>query len=148
MKSLFHYIERLLKIAPFYFGVIVTTYMVGELYPFSYYSMFDSFPNWSYTFFLTDEKDEQVKEINTTHDGISHLYNAAFEQLENCEYGNGTETPAELQDVGENIIKAVINVELIDSSINEIRLNRIFNYFNMDNILHIDTSIIAIYYDK
>lgn len=129
-----------------FFSIILISMIVREFYPFSLYPMYNNFPNWSYTFYFTDENDQSLSYcLKDRHENISHIYFAEFYN-KGWKVGEGHENEKHLNIVGKNIIEKSIDFKRIkESGINEIRLKRINNHFIGDE-LKIDTSRIYTYY--
>ena len=121
--------------------VVVITLAVGESFPFSYYPMYNHFPNWSYTFYLADDKGHILskKDIGISYGSVSHVFFNEC-QKRHVEYGDGMESGKDLSKVGKNVIKTVIGNRKLSGK--RFHLYRINNYF-LDNQIHSDTSKIA-----
>lgn len=118
-------------------SILVITFVVGETYPFSFYPMYNHFPNYAYTFFFEDENGYSLdKELNDNHGNISHIYFAEFDS-KGWRVGNAKETKHHLQIVGESIIKKSFSLEeLKKKGVKKINLKRINNHFE-NNVLKI-----------
>lgn len=125
-----------------YFGLVLLTFVFGEWYPFSFYPMYNNFPNWSYTFYVEDEHGNNLKQyMNAYHSSLSHLYYSACEKQE-ISYGYAMETKEQLHVVGQIMIQQVLEWEKIKkTTIDEIRLYRIHNYIKKRKIIS-DTVLI------
>lgn len=143
MKGVIKKCSAVIKKYPIYFGVLFLTLLIREFYPFSRYPMYDSFPNWSYTFYFEDEAGNNLKKIlPISHGAFSHLY---FTECHNkcvpCGYGQ--ETPAELELIGEKTTKQTFDLATLkEKGISEISLFRIHNYMKKGRIIS-DTTKIA-----
>lgn len=83
---------------------------VGEVHPFSQFPMYNSFPKWSYVFYIKTEDGRIVstqKELDCKNDWIPHIYYTACENR-NIAYGLGQETPEQMKLVGDEIMAALL----------------------------------------
>jgi hypothetical protein len=131
---------------PFIFvAVVFITFFVRENYPFSFYPMYNHFPNFAYTFFFEDENGQSLdKELNDNHGSISHIYFAEFDS-KGWRVGNAKETKHHLQIVGESIIKKSFSLEALKKKgVKKVYVKRINNHFE-NNVLKIDTTLISTY---
>lgn len=94
--------------------LIVIIYIIGafffkETHPFSKFTMYNQFPNWSYVFFLSDKNYELVPSIthfNISGGWIGHTFYAIC-QSEGINYGNNMETKEELSLIGEKMFEQI-----------------------------------------
>ena len=69
------------------FGVallyIIGVLLFNETHPFSRFPMYSNFPNWSYSFYLTDEANEIIpfSSLETTGSSVGHLYGSVSDEL-------------------------------------------------------------------
>lgn len=77
----------------------------GEVHPFSSYPMYNTFPNWAYAFYFTDEKGAMIpcSTFHTSGNELGHLYNAVCASKQ-IAYGNESETEEQLRVIGEEMM--------------------------------------------
>jgi len=106
--------------------------------------MYNEFPNWSYSFYLVDENQNHIYKSHLNHGNLSHIFYAEANNLK-MHYGNNIEKKEDMQKVGEKIIDIIFankDINKDDENYKEIRLVRIYNYFQNDKLIS-DTLIIA-----
>ncbi|MDX2001057.1 MAG: hypothetical protein SFW35_01375 [Chitinophagales bacterium] len=89
-----------------FFGFVTVTFLVGEVHPFSHFPMYNSFPNWSYAFFITDERNDTLffeHHFRTSAGPFAHQFYTIC-QHKGFAYGNRIETKAQLQEVGKAML--------------------------------------------
>lgn len=130
-----HY--RYLIAGLYLFGVLV----FGEIHPFSTYPMYNSFPNWSYTFYFTDENNKLIpsSELNLTTGDINHKFYAICLH-HGIDYGNGIESSASLYQIGEQMTHMILDPN-VKYKFQTIRLHRIYFKYENDTIIQQDTVI-------
>lgn len=90
---------------------IILSLQIGEMQPFTKVPMYDSFPNWSYIFYLRDENEKIIfprKEIHHPIDigAIAHIFYSYCNEKE-MKYGYGEEDPQQLLEAGDFIIQKI-----------------------------------------
>jgi hypothetical protein len=110
---------------------IIGVFVFGEAHPFSMLTMYSSFPNYSYVFFFTDDKNKIIKssELNAITSNLGHMYATVCEKNK-FSYGHGLESDSVLHEVGKqmlNIIK-INNSKLIHNN-KKVKLNRMYFYY-------------------
>lgn len=110
--------------------------------------MYNNFPNWSYTFYMEDEHHNNLKKYMIVHHAeLSHLYYTECDN-QNIAHGYDLESAAALEAVGKRITHQAIDWEkLRESSVEEVKLYRIYNYIK-NNQLIADTTILSTTYVK
>jgi hypothetical protein len=108
-------------------GVII----FGEEHPFSKFSMYSSFADYSYVFYFTDKENKMIKctELNSTGTNLAHMYTTVCE-MNNFKHGHGMESDSVLHEVGKqmlNIVK-INNIKLIHHN-KKVKLNRMYFYY-------------------
>lgn len=127
-----------LKKGVYFFSVIFLTFLFDEVYPFSFYPMYNHFPNWSYSFYFTDDDQNIIELVNGNYTGLSHQY-AAVAARNEINYGSATETKEELLIIG----KELISNSFSEKPFKTIRLFRIHNYFDDQGKIASDTILMA-----
>ena len=127
-----------LKKHVYFFGLIFFTFAFDEVYPFSFYPMYNEFPNWSYSFYFTDDKQNIIQLKNGNYNGISHQY-AAVASSKGISYGNAAESEEELLIIG----KELIYNSFSNNPSKTIYLFRIHNYFDENGKVVSDTILMA-----
>jgi hypothetical protein len=108
-------------------GVII----FGEEHPFSKFSMYSSFADYSYVFYFTDKDNKMIKctDLNSTGTNLAHMYTTVCEN-NNFSHGHGMESDSVLHEVGKqmlNIIK-INNIKFIHHN-KKVKLNRMYFYY-------------------
>lgn len=115
--------------------------IIGEFHPFSQFPMYNSFPNWSYVFYFSDENDKIIptKQLHTNTGHLSHIFYTACESI-GIDYGNGIESKESLYILGETIAKQVaLQVKL--STPKKVKLHRVFLHKENNKIIKKDVLI-------
>jgi hypothetical protein len=119
------------------FGVAII-YISGmlffrEIHPFSRFPMYSSFPNWAYSFYLTNESDEVIpfSTINTDGGAIGHLYGSVSDEF-NIPYGEFMESKEELNKIGDRILNIILHSEELNAK--KLKLYRKAFYYQNDTI--------------
>ena len=89
---------------------IVISMYTGELHPFSQFPMYNSFPNWSYLFYIKTQEGRMVSplfELKSNSGAIAHVYYSACQRYE-VEYGMGLETPEEMRMIADEILISLV----------------------------------------
>lgn len=97
---------------------IAASLLIGkEFHPFSSFPMYNSFPNWSYVFYLKNERGEEVYYQKTlTHwikknaGFIAHTF-YSYSDYHHYQYGDGREDSIHLSSVGKELIKTILKDE-------------------------------------
>lgn len=117
---------------------IFTSLIIGEFHPFSKYPMYSSFPNWSYSFFISDSNNKFIpfNKFNMSGGEMGHWFYSICESKK-IKYGNGMESGQELNFVGSEMIHLMFqkskHVSEI-SNIKKIKLYRLFCFYSNDTI--------------
>ena len=123
-------------------GIYLLGFLIlGEVHPFSSYPMYNSFPNWSYTFYFTDENDSLIPsdEFDLSSGAINHKFYAICKS-ERINYGHGKESKSELFSIGEKMTEMIIPAaKKMDLSI--VRLHRIHFKYVKGKVVKIDRVI-------
>ncbi len=117
---------------------IFTSLIIGEFHPFSKFPMYSSFPNWSYSFFLTDSNNKFIpfNKFNMSGGEMGHWFYSICENKK-IQYGNGMESRQELNLVGNEMIELMFKKNKYVSTIAErknIKLYRLFCFYSNDTI--------------
>ena len=119
------------------FGVallyIIGVLLFNETHPFSRFLMYSNFPNWSYSFYLTDEANEIIpfSSLETTGSSVGHLYGSVSDEL-NIPYGSFRESEEELQQIGDRMMFVLL--ESNELKYKYINLYRKGFYYQNDSI--------------
>ncbi len=129
-----------------FFSIIIITFLVGEIYPFSFYPMYNNFPNFSYVFYIEDDKGKNLKEyLLVSHAGLSHIFFAQCEVLK-IQSGLGMEKKKNLETIGSKMLRRALNYSKVrGEGIKVINLKRIYNYYQKDRIFS-DTTVMITFY--
>ena len=95
--------------------------------------MYSHFPNWAYSFYLTDENGEIIPFtlLETKGAAIGHLYGNVSDEL-NIPYGNFSESNNELKKIGDRILNILLKSKELD--VTEVNLFRKAFFYKNDSI--------------
>jgi hypothetical protein len=112
---------------------IIGVLIFNETHPFSRFPMYSSFPNWSYSFYLTNKTDEIIPFSNLETDGeaVGHLYGSVSQELDIL-YGDFMESEVELQKIGNRMMNILL--ESRGNLVGEYKLYRKAFYYKNDSI--------------
>lgn len=98
-------LRKLLLCTCIFIPYIIVSWVVGEVHPFSRFPMYDSFPNWSYIFYIKTQDDKVLSPFvfGTQSGYIAHMYYSACQQ-KGIMYGNGMESADEMKLVADEIL--------------------------------------------
>jgi hypothetical protein len=121
--------------------VIIFIYLIGlmifgEVHPFSEFPMYNSFANWSYAFYITDDNDSLIpcRKLNTRGVNLGHSFYAICNER-NIDYGDGLESIDDLNKVGFEMMRIVLN-NPENKNIKKLKLWRTYYYYKNDSIIH------------
>lgn len=119
---------------------------VGEQHPFSRFPMYNSFPNWSYAFYLTDVSGEMIPwwhafEVDAGH--IAHRFYGICQHY-GIAYGHGMETEEELKFIGTELLKSVDGKCRLSYD-SELHLFRRHFFFEEGSLMHHDVQMSAMH---
>lgn len=119
---------------------------VGEWHPFSQFPMYNSFPNWSYAFYLADESGEMVPSWDAFEVDAGHLAHQFYGicQHHGIAYGHGMETEEELRFIGDKMLESVDGKYRLAYD-SELRLFRRHFLFEGDTLKYIDSQVSSIH---
>tara|TARA_B110000503_G_scaffold140518_1_gene231592 strand:- start:2198 stop:2641 length:444 start_codon:yes stop_codon:yes gene_type:complete len=145
---MFSKIKKIIKWITSTFGVALV-YIFGmlifrETHPFSRFPMYSSFPNWAYSFYLTDENDKIIplSSLETNGSSLGHLFGSVSDEL-SIPYGNFMESDEDLLRIGKRMME--ILTEGRDLEADQLELHRKAFYYKNDSITGQD--IIMTYYE-
>lgn len=118
----------MLVVAIFY---ILGSFLFKEIHPFSFFPMYNSFPNWSYVFYLSDSQNKPIssKEFNSHSCDMAHIFYSIC-QAKHIKYGNGMESTNQLSSVGNEIVDLILKNKLdTPGKYHTIKLHRIYFYY-------------------
>jgi len=100
--------------------------------------MYSSFPNWSYSFFITDSNNKFIpfNKFNISGGEMGHWFYSICENKK-IKYGNGMESAQELNLVGNEMIELMFqksNNDSVNTKRKKIKLYRLFYFYNNDTI--------------
>lgn len=120
--------------------LVAVLYLLGsllldEVHPFSKYPMYNSFPNWSYVFFLTDKNDKLIpcQNLEIKSGKMGHMFYSVC-SFKNIPVGDGLETPQQLDEAGKDMMDLILKNDLDKlKKYGTIKLNRFFFHYNDSN---------------
>lgn len=85
--------------------------------------MYSSFPNWAYSFYVTNKTNKVIPLSSLDTDGaaLGQLYGSVADEL-NIKYGNFMESECDVHKIGDRMMEIVL--EPRDSSVTGLRLYR------------------------
>jgi hypothetical protein len=125
------------------FYLVVSLLLSKEFHPFARFTMYNSFPNYSYAFFLKDEKGNLLpfgKSFAEQKDAgqVAHQFHAFFDYHQ-YNSGFGEEDTAHLKEAGKELIGRILqgeNTAKLDFKI--VSLYRRFYHVENDSIIYRD----------
>ncbi len=114
----------------------------GEVHPFTTVPMYSNFPNWAYSFYISNPSGRLVPVThyyNCASDELSHQYSAICSQL-HIPYGNRIETARQLQTIGQAMFAFLQKrqIKLLPEK-ERLQLHRVCYYIQNDTIASQDT---------
>lgn len=99
----------------FLFGAyLLLSLAIGEFHPFSQFPMYNSFPNYAYAFYLSNEKKEIVPyrklHFNKNAGYVAHTFYSFCEQ-HHYNYGYNREEPEHLKVAGKELMDMILKQE-------------------------------------
>lgn len=133
---------------------LVSTFGIGLLYclgflalrethPFSRFPMYNSFLNWAYVFYFSDENKELVPSQDFQIDAadLSHFY-YSYAGANEILYGFYSESDKELQNIGSAMMENLIKIRNQDQyPIQQLSFHRLGFYYENDSIRKVDKII-------
>ncbi|CAN5165043.1 hypothetical protein BH09BAC1_BH09BAC1_20060 [soil metagenome] len=82
----------------------------GELHPFSQFPMYNSFPEWSYVFYIKTHEGRVVSpllEMKSNSKAVAHVYYSACQKY-GVAYGMNLETPLQMKMIADEILSSLV----------------------------------------
>jgi hypothetical protein len=111
--------------------------MIGEFHPFSLLPMYDSFPNWSYAFYISDSKGQLIPNdgnFSIRSADLAHRYYAICDSA-NVPTGYQKESELELHKVGQIMMRTILSTAPIALRWDTLQLHRVCYYLEDVSIL-------------
>ena len=125
-------------------GYVVVSLLIGkDIHPFSRYPMYDSFPNYSYSFYVADDDNQPVYFMNnfkTQANEIGHMYSEICEE-HNFNHGMGLETDSQLTVVGGELLDYIIRAREKKLVTDSLSIHRVYYLFENDKIIRHDKQL-------
>lgn len=124
-------------------GYIILSLLFNEFHPFSKYPMYNSFPNYAYTFYVSDEQGKLVPlqgHFQMQANELSHLYTTICE-TKNIKHGNGMESDEELGIIGKEMLERIISSKKGTLKNDSLSIHREYYYFENGNIIKDDREL-------
>lgn len=115
---------------------ILLSLFMNEFHPFSRFPMYSSFPNWSYSFFITDSSNQFIpfKKVNISGGEMGHWFYSICESKK-IKYGDGMESKQDLKLVGKEMMNLLWRRnDFSDNKKTDIKLYRLYYSYNADTI--------------
>jgi hypothetical protein len=112
---------------------VVLSLLIGESHPFSRELMYDSFPDRSYTFYLSDTHGQLLplkKFYHFTTNELTHVYNAICESRDL----NGEKEAEQHQSIGKTMMEELSRRRFADVHTDSIQLHQINYFLQKDSI--------------
>ena len=125
------------------FYVVVSILIGKDFHPFSTFPMYNSFPNWSYAFYLKNEKGDVVPYRTNFLPGknaglVAHQYSSFF-SYHNFRCGFGEEDSLNLKMAGKELLGMLLQGENRSKfAFDTLKLYKRFYYLKNDNIMYRD----------
>lgn len=119
---------------------LLLSLFIGEQHPFTRVPMYSSFPNYAYSFYLSDSANNLLPLATYYHladDELSHHYSSICEGKKNP-YGNQIETAEQLQSVGKLMFEKLKPYQYASLSTEKMRLHRVCYYLSENKIRQTD----------
>lgn len=116
----------LLRHSFFLLGYTGLALWIGKIHPFTLVPMYNQFPNWSYAYFLTNEKQEMIpvkKHFHYHAGSLSHLF-CGIAAEKKIAYGNMMESEEELAVIGTRMLMQLKPLLKKDFAGEEIQIHR------------------------
>jgi hypothetical protein len=120
----------------FFLCYVTLSWFLPEFHPFSRYPMYDSFPNYSYSFYISDSTGQLLpyaRYFKVRANEIGHMYCEVFDEHQWAR-GMGIESDSQLRAAGSELMKSIISSQKIPLPAGEIRLHRLYYKFQNDSI--------------
>lgn len=119
---------------------IMLSLLLGELHPFTLVPMYNSIPNYAYSFYLSDSSNHLLPlgdYYYLANDELSHKYTTICER-EHIKHGDQQETMQQLQIVGNAMFGKMKEYQRKKLPAGSIRLHRVCYFLRNDSILQSD----------
>lgn len=123
--------------------VIVSWFSGKEFHPFSRYPMYDSFPNYSYSFYVADSSGKLIPyrtNFKTQANEMGHMYSEICEG-QHIAHGMGRETPSQLNAVGCEMLTFLKKARKETLRKNTISIHRVYYSFKNGVIVKEDDEL-------
>jgi hypothetical protein len=117
--------------------------MLDEFHPFSRFPMYDSFPNYAYSFYIADSKDELVpfrEDFRTQANEISHMYCEICDEHKFAR-GFGQETEQQLNIVGQELLTYILHARKKPLTMDSLSIHRVYYQFEEGKIITHDQQL-------
>ena len=130
---------------------LVASLLIGkEFHPFSLFPMYNSFPNWSYVFYLKNEKNEMVCYRKDLAHGeiknagtVAHAFYSFF-NFHNYRYGSGKEDTLQFNAAGKKLLTMIIAGEdFTHFKYDSLKLYRRYYHLEKEQIVYRDDLMYA-----
>ena len=129
-------LKKILQKTSFGIVYLLLCLTIGEVHPFTLLPMYNTFPNWAYTFYVSDSRGSLLqndKYFTIPADGLAHLYYSICEK-EGVAQGYEKETTAELKKAGEIMMETLVLNPLSPFTGDTLQLHRVCYSINEDSI--------------
>lgn len=112
----------------------------GEVHPFTVVPMYNNFPNWAYSFYMSDKNNNIIPiatYFNYKDDELSHNFSAICSS-ENISYANKTIVDPELLKVGKLMALQLFKKKIKPLDTDSVRLHRVCYFLCNDSICSTD----------
>ena len=121
---------------------------LNEFHPFSKFPMYNSFPNWSYAFYLSDEDTVIIPSsdyFNVTGGWMGHTFYSIC-QSRKIGYGYNIESDEELYLVGDQMMDLILDKNNGTKNFKQINLHKVDFKLRNDSVIENDKIIYERYF--
>jgi len=121
-------------------GYLFLSLLFGEHHPFTLVPMYNSFPNYAYSFYLADSTNRLLplaQYYSLADDELSHHYSSIC-QVQNIAFGNQCESPDQLQKIGSAMFAKLKHYRYAELPARKIQLHRVCYFLQADTIAQND----------
>jgi hypothetical protein len=120
----------------FFLLYVALSWWLPEFHPFSRYPMYSSFPNYAYSFYVSDSAGQLIpykKYFKTRASEVSHQYCEVFDSHKWVRV-MGLETDSQLRAGGAELLRNIILTKTTELPRGTIQLHRLYYRFENDSI--------------
>ena len=119
---------------------VLLSLIFGEVHPFTKVPMYSTFPNWAYSFYISDSTNTIIptrRYFSCADDELSHQYAAICERL-GINYGNQIETQVQLDSIGKVMFLFLKEKQIKPLPMNRIKIKRVCYKIHQNQISQVE----------